>query len=124
MHTHKLINECRLLILFDFQLTTLIFSGTEQFFPGTQAFTNPPDMASSGVWENIILCKTPTFDGECRIFLYIIFIHNLILMIAKGLFLYNMLTDGKSTFNVGYDRCGYHVIISIIVVGRCYLPRI
>ena len=45
------------LILFDFQLRTLIFSGTEQFFPGTQAFASPPDMASSGVWENIILCK-------------------------------------------------------------------
>ena len=22
-------------------------------------------MASSGVWENVILCKTPTFDGVC-----------------------------------------------------------
>ena len=31
-----------------------IFSGTEHFFPGTQAFTNPPDMASSGVF-----CHTP-----------------------------------------------------------------
>ena len=30
------LNECRLLILFDFQLRTLFFSGTEQFFPGTQ----------------------------------------------------------------------------------------
>ena len=39
----------------------LYFSGAEQFFPGTQAFASPPDMASSGVWENIILCKTPTF---------------------------------------------------------------
>ena len=62
--------------MFDFQLRTLFFSGTEQFFPGTQAFASPPDMASSGVWENIILCKTPTFDGVCGIFLYIIFIHN------------------------------------------------
>ena len=34
-----------------------------------------------------------------------------------------MLTDGKSTFNVGYDRCCCHVIVSIIVVGRCYLPK-
>ena len=42
-----------------------IFSGTEHLFPGTQAFASPPDMASSGVWENIILCKTPTFDGVC-----------------------------------------------------------
>ena len=47
-----------------------IFSGTEQFFPGTQAFASPPDMASSGVWENIILCKTPTFDGVYGKFSY------------------------------------------------------
>ena len=25
-----------------------IFSGTEQLFPGTQAFASPPDLASSG----------------------------------------------------------------------------
>ena len=48
------------------------FSGTEQFLPGTQAFASPPDMASSGVWENIILYKTPTFDGVCGMLYYII----------------------------------------------------
>ena len=36
-----------------------------QFFQRTQAFTSPTDMASSGVWENVILSKTPTFDGVC-----------------------------------------------------------
>ena len=46
-----------------YSIRNSIFSGTEQFFSGTQAFASPPDMASSGVWENIILCKTPTFDG-------------------------------------------------------------
>ena len=56
-----------------FNLGTVIFSGTEQFFPGTQAFTSPPDMASSGVWENIFY-KTPTFDGVCGNFFYIILI--------------------------------------------------
>ena len=30
---------------------------------GTQAFASPPNMASSGVWENVILPKTPTFEG-------------------------------------------------------------
>ena len=35
----------------------------DQFFLVTQAFTSPPDMASSGVWENVILPKTPTFEG-------------------------------------------------------------
>ena len=29
-------------------------------------------MASSGVWENIILTKTPTFDGVCGMLLSII----------------------------------------------------
>ena len=47
-----------------------IFSGTEQFFPGTQGFASPPDMASSGVLENIILCKTPIFDGVCGMFFH------------------------------------------------------
>ena len=36
-----------------------VFSGREQFFPGTQAFASPPYMASSGVWENIILLRHP-----------------------------------------------------------------
>ena len=55
-----------------YSIRNSIFSGIEQFFPGTQAFASPPDMASSGVWENIILCKTPTFDGVCGMFFYII----------------------------------------------------
>ena len=46
--------------------------GQNIFFPGTQAFASPPDMASSGVWENIILCKTPTFDGVCGMLYHII----------------------------------------------------
>ena len=58
-----------------FIIRNSIFSGTEQFFPGTQAFASPPDMASSGVWENIILSKTPTFDGVCGMF----FLYNIIL---------------------------------------------
>ena len=36
-----------------------------QFFQRTQAFSSPNDMASSGIWENIVLSKTPTFDGVC-----------------------------------------------------------
>ena len=34
-----------------------------QILLGTQAFANPPDMASSAVWENVILPKTPTFEA-------------------------------------------------------------
>ena len=43
-----------------------------QFLMETQAFASPPDMASSGVWENIILTKTPTFEGVCRMLYFII----------------------------------------------------
>ena len=44
-----------------FLIRKLNFSKTEYIFYGTQAFTSPTDMASSGVWENVILSKTPTF---------------------------------------------------------------
>ena len=44
-----------------------------QFLMGTQAFASPPDMASSGVWENIILTKTSTSEGVCRMLYFIIF---------------------------------------------------
>ena len=47
-------------------------------------------MASSGVWEIVILPKTPTFEGVSGILYYTIFFE----FIAKFLIL---LTDGKST---------------------------
>ena len=43
----------------------LIFSRTEPNFQRTQTFASPTYVASSGVWENVILSKTPTFDGVC-----------------------------------------------------------
>ena len=46
-----------------------------QILLGTQAFTSPPDMASSGVWENVILPKTPTFGGVSGILYLIIFLN-------------------------------------------------
>ena len=48
------------------------FSITEYIFGRTQAFTNPTDLASSGVWENVYLGNTPTFDGVCGIIIFII----------------------------------------------------
>ena len=44
----------------------------DQFLIGTQAFASPPDMTSSGVWENIIFTKTPTFKGLHRMLYFII----------------------------------------------------
>ena len=53
----------------------LNFSWTELIFTGKQDFTSPPDMASSGVWENSILTKTPTFEGVCGMLYFIIFLN-------------------------------------------------
>ena len=46
-----------------------------QFLLRTQAFASPPDMASFGVWENVILQKTPTFEGVSGILYFIIFLN-------------------------------------------------
>ena len=47
-------------------------------------------MASSGVWENVILPKTPTFEGVSGILYYTIFLNLLPNFLV-------LLTDGKST---------------------------
>ena len=47
-------------------------------------------MASSGVWENVILPKTPTFEGVSGILYYILFLNLLPNFLV-------LLTDGKST---------------------------
>ena len=46
-----------------------------QILLGTQAFASPPDIASSGVWENVILPKTPTFEGVSGKLYFIIFLN-------------------------------------------------
>ena len=56
------------------KIRKLNFSLTESILLGTQAFASPPDMASSCVWENIILTKTPTFEGVCIMLYFIIFL--------------------------------------------------
>ena len=99
-----------------------IFSGTEQFFPGTQAFASPPDMASSGVWENIILYKTPTFDGVCGMIYYIIQFW----IIAKHWFLFfAKLCWQLVSQHLMLCMTDINVIFytSLDVNGRCYLPR-
>ena len=48
-------------------------------------------MASSGIWENVHISKTTTFDGVCGKLSFII-----ILNICQ-IFLFVMLTDSKST---------------------------
>ena len=58
-----------------FTLESWISLQQDQFLLVTQAFASPPDMASSGVWENVILPKTPTFEGVSGILYYIIFLN-------------------------------------------------
>ena len=104
-----LINECRLSHSVWSSLGNSISLQQNQFLLGTQAFTSPPDMASSGVWENIILTKTSTFEGVCRMLYFIIFLNFLPNV-------WNLLTDGKSTF------CCWQMVgqLSIDVYDRCY----
>ena len=59
-----------------FFIRKLNFSSTESIFTGNTSFHSPPDMASSGVWENVILPKTPTFEGVSGILYFIIFLNS------------------------------------------------
>ena len=59
----------------DISLESSISLQQNQFLLGTQAFTSPPGMASSGVWENVILPKTSTFKGVSGILYFIIFLN-------------------------------------------------
>ena len=52
----------------------LDFSLQNRFFPGSQAFASPPDMASSGVREDVYLTITPPFDGVCGMLFLIILV--------------------------------------------------
>ena len=54
-----------LIFVADSSIKNSISLEQNQFFQRTQTFASPTDMASSGVWENVLLSKTPTFDGVC-----------------------------------------------------------
>ena len=57
-------------------------------------------MASSGVWENVILPKTPTFEGVSGILYFIIllnFCQIFLVLLTDGKSTVIMLTDVKST---------------------------
>ena len=53
------------------EMTDFLFQ-QNRFFLRSQAFASPTDMASSGVWENVFLAITSTFDGVCRMLWFII----------------------------------------------------
>ena len=58
-------------------------------------------MASSGVWENIILTKTPTSEGVCEMLYFIIFSNfcqKVLILLTDGKSTFFWLTDGRSTF--------------------------
>ena len=108
----------------------LIFSITEYIYKGTQAFANPTDLASSGVWQNVMLCKTPTFDGVCGILFFIISFAHLCAMIVPTCWhscqYVSMMADVIANFClVGCDRCYCHCSSwkpLRCYNGRCFLP--
>ena len=60
----------------------LISLKQNRFLEGTQAFSNSTDLASSGVWEIVLLCKTPTFDSVCGIIFFITLLAHLFAIIV------------------------------------------
>ena len=83
-----------------------------QFLLGTQAFASPPDMASSGVWENVILPKTPTFEGVSGILYFIIFLNFCQIFLL-------LLTDGKSTVIMLTDVKPTLIKVMTNVIANC-----
>ena len=87
----------------NWELESSISLQQNQILLETQSFTSPPDMASSGVWENVILPKTPTFEGVSGILYFIIFLNlancfcQILLLLTDGKSTVIMLTDVKST---------------------------
>ena len=75
VHPGQMIKWNELYKINNFNIKNSISLEQNNFFSWTQAFASPPDLASSGVWENIVLHKTPTFDGVCRKLFYIIFVN-------------------------------------------------
>ena len=95
-----------------FSILKLISLQQNTFFEGTQAFANPTDLASSGVWEDVFLCKTPTFDGACGIIFFIILLTHLYAKLCQlvGIVI-NVYNNGRwycQLFLVGCDRCYCH----------------
>ena len=103
-------------------------------FPGTQAFASPPDLASSGVWENIIKlvallldtcirwCLSKTFPTISSIFFYFL---PPICHINGFSLLPNVcyMVLGKSTLvqSYFYDSCYVKgIYILRCCSGRCY----
>ena len=64
-------------------------------------------MASSGVWENVILTITPTFDGVCgMLFFIIILVETIFVRYWRVCQCVIFLEYVRPTFyDVGCDRC-------------------
>ena len=67
-------------------------------------------MASSGVWENIHLSKTPTLDGVCGILSFIIIFNFDYLPNNFCLFCWQMVS--QLVYIIIYDRCCCHIILN------------
>ena len=63
-------------------------------------------MASSGVWENVILTITPTFDGVCGMLFFIIIL--VVKVLAKCWHVCQLFLLCLANLIVGGDRCYCH----------------
>ena len=86
---------------------------------------NPTDLASSGVWENVMLCKIPTFDGVCGILFFIILLAHLFAITVQTCWhscqCVAIMADGIANFFLaGCNRCYCHSNWKPL---RCYNGR-
>ena len=82
-------------------------------------------MASSGVWENVILPRTPTFEGVSGILYFIIFLNFLpnflvLLTDGKSTVFYFMFTDVKPILIKVMTDVIVMLLFTTDVFGRCY----
>ena len=65
-------------------------------------------MASSGVWENVNLTITPTFDGACGMLFFIIILAGIVFAKCWHVCHYVVIFEFLNFFDVGCDRCCCH----------------
>ena len=80
-------------------------------------------MASSGVWENVFLTITPTFDGVCGMLFFIILVGIFCQILACLPFFCFLIMFGNFFWMLDVTDVVVTIDLQPLdVVGRCYLP--
>ena len=82
-------------------------------------------MASSGIWENVMLSKTPTLDGVHGLLFFTILVFvGIVFVKCWHVCQYVMLADGIANFLMLFvtDVIVTNCFKPLDVIGRCYLP--